>query len=72
MTENELKEHLSRLGTVEVFNNNYVFTLLFKSENASKQVLDVLYLVTQSIKDKPNTEVIKNEDDYILIVLKPI
>lgn len=72
MTENELKEHLSRLGTVEVFNNNYVFTLLFKSENASKQVLDVLYLVTQAIKDKPNTEVIKNEDDYILIVLKPI
>lgn len=66
-----LKNELSKLGEIEVLKNDYVFTLLMKTPKASKLILKVMGLVTEYITDKPNIEVIKNDEDYILIILKP-
>nr|WP_297306378.1 hypothetical protein [uncultured Flavobacterium sp.] len=68
----ELKKQLSEFGTIEVIKNEFVFTLFMRVENANQEtVFGVLGLVTKTITDKPNIEVMKNDNDFILIVLKP-
>nr|WP_317631824.1 hypothetical protein [uncultured Flavobacterium sp.] len=67
----ELNKKLSELGQIEVLKNDYVFTLLMITPKAPKIILEVLEIILSHVKDKPNTEIIKNENDYILIILKP-
>ena len=67
----ELKQKLSELGTIEVISNKSVFTLFMKTDNSRVvNVFSVLDLVKSFILDKKNIEVLKNDDDFILIVLK--
>lgn len=67
----ELIEKLTYLGQIVTIKNGYVFTLLLRTSKADKIVLDVLGHVTSAIKDKNNVEVIQNDGDFILIILKP-
>ncbi len=71
MTEEQLKESLSAIGTIAVFKNDYVFTLMLLCEDAASVMLHIMDMVKQVITDKPIVEVVRNEGDYILIILKP-
>lgn len=70
-----LTEKLSKLGVVVVIKNDYVFTLYmindtqFLDENGLP--IKILGLVTDEITDKPKIEVFKNEENYLLLILKP-
>lgn len=66
----ELKKKLFDYGDIEVIKDGVVFILLMTGNEMGKKVLQILGLVTMYIKDKPIAEVIKNEDNYVLIVLK--
>lgn len=71
----KLTEKLSKLGVVVVIKNDYVFTLYmindtqFLDENGLP--IKILGLVTDEITDKPKIEVFKNEENYLLLILKP-
>ena len=71
----KLTEKLSKLGVVVVIKNDYVFTLYmindtqFLDENGLP--MKILGLVIEEITDKPKIEVFKNEENYLLLVLKP-
>jgi len=70
-----LTEKLAQYGIVVVIKNDYVFTLYmindtqFLTQNCIPY--QVLKLATEAIPDKPNIEIFKNEENYLLLVLKP-
>lgn len=71
-----LKFELSKVGTIEVIKNDYVFTLLLRrskdSLESNRTPLKVLGMVSDYVEDsKLNIEVFKNDSDYILLILKP-
>lgn len=62
-------EQLLKFGQVEVFSDkNGIFTLLMKGFGFNKNVLSVVDIATK-LTDKKNIQVLKNEDDYILLIL---
>lgn len=73
----EMTNELIKYGNIEVIKNDYVFTLLMTKANeyslTSGQIpLKVLGIVTSYLgQEKPNIEVMKNEEDYLLLILKP-
>jgi hypothetical protein len=74
----ELIEKLNLYGNIEVLKDEFVFTLLITSRvngwalTTGQVPLKILELVTNYLGDtKPIIEVVKNEKDFILIVLKP-
>lgn len=73
----EMTNELLKYGNIEVIKNEYVFTLLMTKGNeyslTSGQIpLKVLDIVTSYLgQEKPNIEVMKNEEDYLLLILKP-
>lgn len=67
----DLIKKLTYLGQIVTIKNDYVFTLLLRTPKADKIVLDVLGHVTSAIKDKNNVEILQNDGDFILIILKP-
>lgn len=73
----EMTNELIKYGNIEVIKNDYVFTLLMTKANehslTSGQIpLKVLEIVTSYLgQEKPNIEVMKNEEDYLLLILKP-
>ena len=78
MLMNKLIEKLNFYGNVEVIRNDFVFTLLLtKKQNglslsAGQIPLKVLEVVINFIgSEKPNIEVMKNEENFLLIILKP-
>ena len=75
MLEN-LTRNLSKYGVVQVIKNDYVFTLLMTKSNESLskflKPMIILKLCCDFLGDeKPNIEVMKNEEDFLLLVLKP-
>lgn len=70
-----LTEKLSQYGVVVAIKNDYVFTLYmindtqFLTENLIP--FTVLKLVLETIPDKQNIEIFKNEENYLLLILKP-
>ena len=72
----EMIKELSKLGTVEVIKNDFVFTLFMtkdKKDLTSEQIpFKVLEIATSYLgSEKPNIEVMKNEENFLLLVLKP-
>ena len=70
----DLTKDLSQYGIVEVIKDDFVFTLhMTKSkEKISKNTLKIVTLVMKYLNDKkPIIEVMKNNDDFLLLVLKP-
>jgi len=64
---NELKD----FGEVMVFKDGYVLTLLMKLNNIkAKNVFEIFNIVTKFFKDKEIIEIAKNDDEYLLLVLK--
>jgi hypothetical protein len=75
MLEN-LTKTLSKYGIVEVIKDDFVFTLLMKKDKESLTrfmvPLTIMKLCCDYLGDsKPNIEVMKNEEDFLLLVLKP-
>lgn len=71
----KLTELLSKIGIVEVIKDDYVFTLYMINDTKflsdHKAVFNVLEIVLKHIPDKPKIEVMKNDDNFILLILKP-
>lgn len=73
MNLDKLKEKLSKVGTIEVIKDGIVFTLLIKGSELSNHkivsgiTMDVLDYVGEIY---PNIEVMKNDDDFLLLVLR--
>lgn len=68
----ELQNKLMEFGEILVLKNDYVLTLLMKIKNhQAKNIFKISNLVTEYAPDKPKVEVMKNDDEFILIVLKP-
>lgn len=67
----ELEIELSKAGQILVLKNDFVFTLLMRvNDNSAGNILKITETVANYIVDKETVEVMKNEDDFILIVLK--
>ena len=72
MNLENLKKELSKVGTIQAIKEGVVFTLLMKGSGLSnyKIVSEITMAVLDSIGDKyPNIEVMKNDDDFLLLVL---
>lgn len=74
----ELIEKLNFYGNIEVLKDDFVFTLLITRKpngwvlTTGQVPLKILEIVTNYLGDKkPMIEVMKNEKDFILLVLKP-
>ena len=72
----KLKLELAKIGTIEVIKNDYVFTLLLTKDkidlDSNRIPFKVLELITKYIaEEKPKIEVMKNNKNFIRIVLKP-
>jgi hypothetical protein len=72
----EMTNELSKLGIVQVIKNDFVFTLFMTKNNqslSSGQIpLKVLEITTSYLgSEKPIIEVMKNEEDFLLLILKP-
>lgn len=72
----EMTNELSKLGTVQVIKNDFVFTVFMTKNNqslSSGQIpLKVLEITTSYLgSEKPIIEVMKNEEDFLLLILKP-
>jgi hypothetical protein len=73
MNLEKLKNQLSKFGTIEAIKEGVVFTLLMKGCGmASHNVVSGITMdVLDSVGDKyPNIEVMKNDDDFLLLVLR--
>ena len=66
----KLISKLSELGTVLTINDGVVFTLHMVGPKISKNVFKIMEIVNEEIKDKKFVEVLKNDDDYLLLVYK--
>jgi hypothetical protein len=72
MIMEKLHKQLSKLGTVEVLKKGKVFTLLMTSEGFSNwtKVDAINMLAVSSVgMEYPAIEVLKNEDNYLLLIL---
>ena len=72
----EITNELSKIGTVQVIKNDFVFSLLMTKDkqNLSDGMvsLKVLDVVTNYLgNEKPIVEVMKNEEDFLILILKP-
>ena len=68
----ELQNELLKLGDILVLKNDFVFTLLMRiTDNSARNIFKITETVTNHITGKENIEVMKNDDEYVLIVLKP-
>ena len=74
----EIIKKLSFYGNIEVIQDEFVFTLLMtkkeKGYNLTMQQIPfkILEIVTDYLGDKkPNIEVMKNEESFLLLVFKP-
>jgi len=77
-TMEEIIKKLSFYGNIEVLKDEFVFTLLMtKKENGYNLTMQqipfkILEIVTGYLGDKkPDIEVMKNEETFLLLVLKP-
>ena len=69
----KLINDLSKFGNIEVMKVGVVVTLFITGKNLSKanNTFDVLGILSEYYKDEfPNIEVMKNDETYILIILK--
>lgn len=72
----EMTKELSKLGTVQVIKNDFAFTLFMTKDKQNLSSLQipfkVLEITTKYLgSEKPYIEVMKNEEDFLLLVLKP-
>jgi len=72
----EITNELSKLGIVQSIKNDYVFTLLMtkdKQDLTSNGIpMKVLDIVTSWVGNEKSTiEIMKNEEDFLLLILKP-
>ena len=68
----ELTLELSQYGDVLAIKNDYVFSLLMKiTDCQAKKVLKIADLAASKVTDKENIEVMKNDNEYLLLILKP-
>lgn len=68
-----LIEQLVEFGEIKNIKNDYVFTLLMigTGDVIGKNVFKIMEIVNKNITDKRIIEVMSNDSNYILIVLKP-
>ena len=74
MTTTQLKEKLSKYGTVLVAKEGAVFTVFIKGNGLSQstKLMKIGAIIHEYAGEKyPDIEVFLNEDDFILSVLKP-
>lgn len=74
MSMEKLKSQLSKVGKIEVIKEGVVFTLLIKGSGLSNLniVNGVVKDVFDYVGDKyPYFEIMKNEDEFLLLVLRP-
>ena len=69
-------EELSKIGNVEVIKNDYVFTLFMTKNNfpltSNGNPNNIMKIITEWMgEEKQKIELIKNEGDFMLIILKP-
>lgn len=72
--DDQLKQELSKLGTIQLFKKGYVFTLLMTGENLSnwKVASDIQIKVAEHVGDQyPTIECISNDENHFCIILKP-
>lgn len=68
----ELLNELTPFGEVLAIKNDYVFTLLMRiTDCQASKVLKIVDLAAESVPDKEKIELMKNDDQYLLLVLKP-
>ena len=71
----KLTKQLSKIGVVNVIKDDYVFTLYMTKSDRSLETgsttLPILKWVLGEIKDKQHVEVLRNEADFFLLVMKP-
>lgn len=70
----EIAKELSKYGKIEVLKVGYVFTLIMTGKNIEsfKVVEGIQSIINKHIvSDFPIVEVYKNEENFLLIVLKP-
>jgi hypothetical protein len=73
-TENQTIKALTKFGDIQVFNENLVFTVLITGTDLTNMLrqLDIQDILVRYAADRyPIIEVMKNEDNYFLAVLKP-
>lgn len=68
----ELTIELSQYGDVLAIKNDYVFTLLMKvTDCQAKKVFNIVDLAASKVPDKEKIELMKNDDEFLLLILKP-
>ncbi|AZA82187.1 hypothetical protein C1637_09845 [Chryseobacterium lactis] len=69
----ELKYKLANFGDVISLKNDFVFTLLMRiTDNSGRNINNILDAVKSYIgSEKEKIEILQNDEEYILIVLKP-
>lgn len=69
----ELQYKLADLGDVVALKNDYVFSLFMRlTDSSSSNLTKIMNLVIEYVgEQKKVVEVIVNDDDYLLMILKP-
>lgn len=69
----ELQHQLANFGDILALNNDYVFTLLMRiTDNSGRNINNILDAIKCYVgSEKEKIEVLQNDEDYFLIVLKP-
>ena len=69
----ELTYKLANEGDILVCKNDYVFTLLMRINDCNaRKVFGIMEIVYNYLEgDKEIVEVCKNDDEYLLLILKP-
>jgi hypothetical protein len=69
----ELIYELANKGDILVCKNEYVFTLLMRINGCNaRKVFNIINIVSVHLEgDKEIVEVCQNDDEYLLLVLKP-
>lgn len=68
----ELTQKLSQYGDVLAIKNDYVFTLLMKiTDCQARKVYKIVDMAAATVPDKEKIELMKNDDEYLLLILKP-
>ncbi|MBP4139974.1 hypothetical protein [Flavobacterium geliluteum] len=72
----EITQQLSKIGIVQVIKNDFVFFLFMtkdKQDLSSNQIpFQVLEICSNYLGyEKPMIEIMKNEENYLILILKP-
>lgn len=69
----ELQYQLANFGDVLTLKNDYVFTLLMRiKDNSGRNINNILDAIKCYVgSEKEQIEVLQNDEEYFLIVLKP-